>query len=316
MAQEYGVTHPKLLVFGEYGILLGGSALTLPLNTFSARLDFFDNAIDIEIARRSNKKLKEFAVYLGQSDFMNEHIDVEGLMMDIAAGLYLLSDIPIGYGLGSSGVLCAAIYKAFARNHKPVYDLPDHLLVFKNLFSSMEAFFHGKSSGLDPLACLVGKPLLIRKQVVSLLHSADDLKGDWFLVDSGLARDTGTLVNVFLSKCYSSQFKNDFQSNYLSFINNIVDQIQSESKDNQKSGRITNLANYMEAISGMQLRYFSEMIPSFLVPFWQQGLDTGLFFLKLLGAGGGGYFLGLSQEKTTTEEMASAYGFKLQWLDL
>jgi mevalonate kinase len=316
MIKEYGVTHPKLLIFGEYGILLGGSALTLPLNTFSARLDFLDHALDFEIARKSNKKLKEFADYLGKSAFMSEKIDVEGLVMDILDGLYLLSDIPIGYGLGSSGVLCAAIYKAYGRDHKPVYDLPDHLLVFKNLFSSMEAFFHGKSSGLDPLACLVGKPLLIRNNTISVLHSVDDLKGDWFLIDSGLSRDTGSLVDVFLSKCYNSQFKNDFQLNYLSFVNSVIEQVQSEKKDREKHGKSVTMGYYMEAISLAQLNYFNEMIPAFLIPFWQQGLDTGCFFLKLLGAGGGGYFLGLSQQKTTTEEMAAAYGFKLQWLDL
>jgi len=316
MVQEYGIIYPKLLLFGEYGILLGGAALTMPLTSFSARLDFLDNALDIEIARNSNQILLGFAEYLERSEFICGQLDIENLKLDVKDGLFLLSDIPIGYGLGSSGVLCAAIYKTYGKNHKPIFDLPDNLLLYKNLFSSMEAYFHGKSSGIDPLACLVGKPLLIRHNEITIFHNIHQLKGNWFLVDSGLSRNTGLLVDRFLSMCYNSEFKNAFQSNYLSFVNNLIERINNDKlvRDNQEEDSF--MFQHMEAISSMQLKYFTEMIPPFLLPFWQQGLDTGCFYLKLLGAGGGGYFLGLSQQKTTTEEMVSAFGFKLQWLDI
>lgn len=316
MVQDYGITYAKLMLFGEYGILLGGAALTIPLTRFSAKFDFIDNALDTEIASKSNKVLHGFAEFLEKIESITSEIDVTGFKLDIKDGLYLLSDIPIGYGVGSSGVLCAAIYKAFGKNHQPVYYLPDNLLLHKSLFSSMEAFFHGKSSGLDPLACLVGKPLLIREKEISVLHSVYQLKGNWFLVDSGTSRNTGQLVEKFLTKCYKSEFKNDFQSNYISVVNTLIDQIKDEELVKEGSSAIRRMEKYMEAISLMQLRYFNEMIPAFLVPLWQQGLDTGCFYLKLLGAGGGGYYLGISQQKTTTEEMVAAYGFKLQWLDV
>ncbi len=313
MVQDYGITYAKLMLFGEYGILLGGAALTIPLTRFSAKFDFIGNASVTEISRKSNKVLHGFAEFLEKSESITSEIDIIGFKLDIKDGLYLLSDIPIGYGVGSSGVVCAAVCKVYGKNHHPIYDLTDNLLFHKSLFSSMEAFFHGKSSGLDPLACLVGKPLLIRQKKISILHSVHLLKGNWFLVDSGSSRNTGLLVEKFLTKCYKSEFKNDFQSNYISVVNSLIDEINDEKLGNEASD---NMEQYMEAISVMQLKYFNEMIPAFLAPLWQQGLDTSYFYLKLLGAGGGGYYLGLSLQKTATEEMVAAYGFKLTWLDI
>jgi mevalonate kinase len=316
MVQEYGVTYPKLLMFGEYGILLGGAALTIPVKRFSARFDFLDNTMDVEIAGKSNNVLKKYCEFLECNDFICGIIDIDGFHLDIKDGLFLSSDIPIGYGLGSSGVLCAAIYKTYQKKYSRIFELPEDLLFYKNLFSTMESFFHGKSSGLDPLACLVGKPLLIRDNEIFQLDTVSQIKGRWFLVDSGISRSTGKMVDNFLSKCYNSDFKKGFQSNYVTFVNLFINQVYAETKEKGSSSENQPVEYYMEAISSMQLKYFSEMIPDFLVPFWQQGLDSGCFYLKLLGAGGGGYYLGLSRVPSTTEEMVSAYGFKITWLDI
>ena len=34
----------------------------------------------------------------------------------------------------------------------------------KNIFSKMESHFHGESSGIDPLNCYLGLPILIKSQ--------------------------------------------------------------------------------------------------------------------------------------------------------
>ena len=68
-------------------------------------------------------------------------------------GLYFDSSIPQGYGVGSSGALVAAIYDKYASDKITVLEnlTRDKLLKLKSIFSMMESFFHGKSSGLDPL---------------------------------------------------------------------------------------------------------------------------------------------------------------------
>ena len=42
------------------------------------------------------------------------HYDLQQLRADLAAGWYLASDIPVGYGLGSSAALCVAVFERYA----------------------------------------------------------------------------------------------------------------------------------------------------------------------------------------------------------
>ena len=79
--------------------------------------------------------------------------DIEKLKSAIEAGLYFDSSIPQGYGVGSSGALVAAIYDKYASDKITILEnlTREKLLILKSIFSKMESFFHGKSSGLDPL---------------------------------------------------------------------------------------------------------------------------------------------------------------------
>ncbi len=56
-------------------------------------------------------------------------------------------------------------------------------------------------------------------------------------------------------------------------------------------------------ISQFQLEYFQRMIPASIVPLWQEGLESGDFSLKLCGAGGGGFMLGLARDAETLEQL-------------
>ena len=82
---------------------------------------------------------------------------------DLSKGLYFDSSIPKGYGVGSSGALVAAIYDCYALNKITVLEnlTRQKLLKLKSVFSEMESFFHGKSSGLDPLNSYLSLPILI-----------------------------------------------------------------------------------------------------------------------------------------------------------
>ncbi|MBT8190538.1 MAG: hypothetical protein KJO29_08920, partial [Bacteroidia bacterium] len=52
-----------------------------------------------------------------------------------------------------------------------------------------------------------------------------------------------------------------------------------------------NVSAWMNKISWLQLEYFSEMIPNDLVSTWHYGLESDQYYMKLSGAGGGGFFL-------------------------
>ena len=97
--------------------------------------------------------------------------NINKLEEDLNNGLFFESSIPEGYGLGSSGALVAALYNAYVIN--PIEGRVDikqnDLLTLKRIFAQIESFYHGTSSGLDPLICYLRQPVLIKKELT--VHS-------------------------------------------------------------------------------------------------------------------------------------------------
>ncbi len=155
--------YSKILLFGEYGIIRDSKGLSIPYNFYNGALKKDENPSDEAI--KSNGNLKRFVVYL--ETLQNEQpdlvtFDLVTLKNDIETGMYFDSSIPQGYGVGSSGALVAAIYDKYAQNKITVLEnlTREKLLQLKNIFSQMESFFHGKSSGLDPLNSYLSIPIL------------------------------------------------------------------------------------------------------------------------------------------------------------
>ena len=143
--------YSKFLLFGEYGIIKDSKGLSIPYNFFKGALKLDDNPSEEAIS--SNMHLKNFVSYLANIDKALVDFDLERLRKDVNAGMYFDSSIPQGYGVGSSGALVAAIYDKYAIGKITVLEnlTREKLLKLKTIFSEMESFFHGKSSGLDPL---------------------------------------------------------------------------------------------------------------------------------------------------------------------
>ena len=159
--------YSKILLFGEYGIIRDSKGLSIPYNFYNGALKRNENPSPEATA--SNASLKRFADHLEtlqseQSDLVT--FDIETLKSDIETGMYFDSSIPQGYGVGSSGALVAAIYDKYAQDKITVLEnlTREKLLQLKNIFSQMESFFHGKSSGLDPLNSYLSIPILINSK--------------------------------------------------------------------------------------------------------------------------------------------------------
>ena len=104
----------KILLFGEHSIIKGSQALAMPLPNFFGSWD--KTKIDLE---KSQMSLLAFAEYLKK--LQNENVllcdlDIEGFQDQLDDGLFFKSNIPTGYGVGSSGALCAAVYETFSKN--------------------------------------------------------------------------------------------------------------------------------------------------------------------------------------------------------
>ena len=143
--------YSKILLFGEYGIIKDSKGLSIPYNFYNGALKM--DANPNQSAIESNQNLKKFIQYLSEIDTNLVAFNLDQLQQDINAGMYFDSSIPQGYGVGSSGALVAALYDKYAQDKITVLEnlTRDKLLKLKSIFSEMESFFHGKSSGLDPL---------------------------------------------------------------------------------------------------------------------------------------------------------------------
>ena len=82
----------------------------------------------------------------------------------------------------------------------------------------MESYFHGESSGIDPLNCYLGLPILIKSQneiQITKMPEQNGLGyGGIFILDSGNSSDTSSMVSLFLRKMEDENFnfmmKNQF----------------------------------------------------------------------------------------------------------
>jgi len=179
--------HGKLLLLGEYTILRGSQGLALPLELFSG---FWSKEGEDPVPGA----LTEIAEFLEKKTFPFE-LDIVRFRKDIADGWHFTSDIPFGYGAGSSGALTAGIYDRYA------IEKAVELSELKKELGLMESFFHGASSGIDPLICFLNESILLRgKKEVEIVEDIPDYQDSFFLIDTGVSRKTAPLVNIFLEK--------------------------------------------------------------------------------------------------------------------
>ena len=183
--------YSKVILFGEYSMIFDATALMIPLKRFSAQWQL-PQSRNKAASLPSNQSLKRFCQYLSENEALSSLFDLQTLRRDLNEGLFLASNVPSGYGLGSSGTLVAAVYDRYAIRKTEDY------LQLKTLFGQMESHFHGSSSGIDPLQCYLGQPFKITPEGVQLL-SDDFLKKDIHicLIDTKIKSNTKPLVNHF-----------------------------------------------------------------------------------------------------------------------
>ena len=275
--------HGKLLLFGEYTVVLGAQALVVPYTEVAGSWSNAALMDDKTKAANSNQALRQYCSWLKQSPDATI-LDIQRFMQDIEAGLAFDSNIPNGYGVGSSGALVAALFDRYRK-----IPVPDTLPELRALLGRLENYFHGTSSGLDPLACYTGKPLLVTDKVVETFDQCpipDGLKIR--LHDTGIQAPTGPLVDYFRE-----------QMKTYSFYNKIDKQLIPATEQGIAawlSGNAKMLWEALRTISEVQYAHFQPMIPENIRPMWHKGLHSDAYYMKLCGSGGGGFVLVFSKE--------------------
>jgi mevalonate kinase len=298
--------YSKILLFGEYGIIKDSKGLSIPYNFYKGALKV--DANPSQEAIKSNASLKRFVSYLENIDRELVTFDLEALKNDTDAGMYFDSSIPQGYGVGSSGALVAAIYDKYAQQKITVLEnlTREKLLKLKNIFAQMESFFHGKSSGLDPLNSYLSIPILINSkdniEATGIPTQSANGKGAVFLLDSGITGETAPMVNIFMENLKDHGFRAMLKNEFVKYTDACV--------ENFLGGDLKSLFSNTKKLSKVVLNNFKPMIPEQFHNLWQKGIDTNDYYLKLCGSGGGGYILGFTEDLEKAK--ASLKDYKLE----
>jgi mevalonate kinase len=281
----------KILWFGEHTVLRGSKALAGPLPAFGG--SWRESGTPAQ-----QQRLSEWLGWLRVQQTarsLTAGYDLDRFDRDLAAGLYFDSDIPVGYGAGSSGALCAAFYARYVR--EPIApDTSGQLAQLKNIFAQLEGFFHGSSSGTDPLICYANTGLLLEPggSISRVALPALPAAHSFFLIDTTIRRSTGPLVEAFLERCDQDAGFRQKALRALVTVSDVALDIWLEQ-------RFDDLVPAMHALSELQLRHLNFLIPDAFRELWQNALETKHTRLKLCGAGGGGFLLGYSVDRAATE---------------
>jgi len=292
----------KILLFGEYGIILDSMALAIPYVRFSGQFRFCnqlsDNRSKMEV--ESNYELKKLLNFLKNKTSRFKFINLERFEDEVNQGLYFDSSIPFGSGLGSSGTLTAAIYERYL-----LYSQHNEFQSIKTDLAAIETYFHGKSSGFDPLVSLLNKPLLMNNQ--SSIISDIDLSTFFstytiFLINSHSKGNTGALVSLFMENYQNQDFKKSIDNEYIPIINQTIGAVTASD--------FGSFDRFISRYSEFQFTYFEAMIQPGMRNYFEHGIVSGDFSLKLCGSGGGGYILGIARDRIKAESY-----FNLNHLD-
>ena len=280
----------KLLLFGEHTVNLGSQALAMPLSLFGGHWDF---------SKSDNNwagHLEKYADYLNAAPLFIK-LDISRFKKELSDGLFFNSNIPSGYGAGSSGALVAAIFDRYCM-------VPEgkDLTLLKKTLAQMEGFFHGKSSGTDPMVCYLNTALVLNKKEIKKVE-LPKMKPPLalFLLDTGIKRKATPFIEYFLEKNIDPVFNKKLNIDYLPAVDSAIGYFLE--------GKWDLLFSQFNLVSEFQFLFLEKMIPADFLEIWKKGLSSDYFKLKICGAGGGGFILGLTHDFEKLEKEFGGYKF-------
>jgi len=298
--------YSKILLFGEYGMIQDAMGLSIPYNFYKGKFHLPEDKYS-----ESNEHLRTYFTYLSYLDvsgLANAKLDLNRFKRDIKDGLAFDSSIPQGFGVGSSGALVAAIYNEYAIDKIDAENInKTELADLKQIFGQMESHFHGKSSGLDPLICYLNLPVIIKSKedldTVGLPAERDNSQGAIFLLNTNEPGETQPMVQIFMEKMKEQGFRK--------MVKTELKKYNDECISSFLKGDFVPLFKNLKKLSAILLQNFSPMIPDQFQSIWKKGIESGDYYLKLCGSGGGGYILGFTRDYEKAKLQLKDYQLEL-----
>ena len=279
----------KILLLGEYTILEGAQALAIP---YKYKRGHWNTNITEQPSESYKTQVSKYIQFLKDNKTAIKFLHISKMESDLNAGIKYESDIPSGYGLGSSGAVCAAIYDRYQKSECKTADTS----VVQNRLATMEGFFHGKSSGIDPLISYYNKPILNGRDknihVLNNLVFQNNLHV--YLIDSGKPRTTSEWVKIFHQKNENEAFHTQLKNQLIPSVEHAIHFLIV--------GEWQMFWSHLQIISAFQKTSFSEMFTPEINAIQEKILSfSDKHLIKLCGAGGGGYFLLFTKDQAHLE---------------
>ncbi|MCB0669265.1 MAG: hypothetical protein KDC80_25755 [Saprospiraceae bacterium] len=263
---EVRIYPAKILLFGEYTVLFGGQAMAIPYAKYGGRW--------IRNKRSKWSDLTAYFTYLREINTkLRAPLELE-ILDELENHWKYESNIPIGMGLGSSASITASVYQ-IAANPGPL-----SLIEKKADLALIESFFHGKSSGFDPLVSFENKCIVQSNNGIQIQDEIGQPPFSIYLIYTRIKRDAQKLINQFRTHCENTGFRNHMEELAIAASAMVDSFIQKEWK-----------TSYLHDISALQYEHMDFLIPPEIREIWKNILNDPNNHLKLCGAGGGGCYL-------------------------
>ncbi len=166
----------------------------------------------------------------------------------------------------------------------------------------MESFFHGKSSGIDPLICYLNLPILIRSETdisTIVLPKKNKGEGAIFLLNSGIPSKTASMIKIFFGKLKYHNFKKILKEEFIKYNEKCIEAFLKED--------FKILLKNVKRLSIWVFHHFRPMIPKNFCKIWEEGIFHNLHYFKLCGSGGGGFILGFTSNYDLSKKRLKKY---------
>lgn len=201
--------------------------------------------------------------------------------------LHLHSDFPIGSGLGGSSAICAAILGCFNQFRNDPWKNNE---IAEIAFQAERLHFGVAGGWQDQYATVFGGLNYIEfsyggNQVTPLRLNRSttlELEERLILCDTRITHDSGSI--------HEDQKKNLGQNNTINFIKENV-QIAQEMKSQILAGKIDKFGTMLDDAWRLKQKYSGLISTPWINEIYDAAVEKGALGGKLLGAGGGGYFI-------------------------
>ncbi|MCA0334576.1 MAG: hypothetical protein LCH44_11575 [Bacteroidetes bacterium] len=265
----------KIILFGEHTLLCGSEGLAIPGKQCCGR--WAQGSQQFE-----GTDLFKFAEYLSSKNFHNK-VNHHALLADVQQGWSFESNIPVGYGVGSSGAYCAAVYDRYAEIEET------DLKYIREDLAGMESFFHGASSGIDPLISYYNQSIHLTSGQPTVVSLSSEVIDSFQTVDTNIRRQGSFYIQMFADRMQDKIFAGKINDILIPSVNNAIKACLA--------GDLKALYQYFFEISYFQLVWMTEFIPFDWIKRWEKRLSDYDGFLKICGAGGGGFLIELKKSK-------------------